>query len=89
MPSKIVLTGLLEDEGKAREGTTYRRRCLMEGLTAYCLALRKKCEILEPSVVTLKSGRKAVRGRAKDAPQYNVFRLVNASEAEQVESMRS
>ena len=26
----------------------------MEGLTAYCLPLRKMCEILEPGVVTLK-----------------------------------
>lgn len=61
----------------------------MEGLTAYCLPLRKMCEILEPSVVTLKNGRKAVRGRAKDAPQYTIFRIVSDSEAERVESMLS
>ena len=61
----------------------------MEGLTAYCLALRRRCEILEPRVVTLKNGRKAVRGRAKDAPQYTVFRIVSDSEAKQVESMLS
>ncbi len=60
----------------------------MEGLTAYCFQLRRKCEILEPSVVTLKNGRKAVRGRAKDAPQYTIFRIVSDSEAKQVESMR-
>ncbi len=61
----------------------------MEGLTAYCLPLRKMCEIIEPSVVTLKNGRKAVRGRAKEAPQYTVLRIVSDSEAEQVESMLS
>ena len=61
----------------------------MEGLTAYCFALRRRCEILEPSVVTLKNGRKAVRGRAKDAPQHTVFRFVSDSEAKQVESMLS
>ena len=61
----------------------------MEGLTAYCLALRKRCEILEPSVVTLKNGRKAIRGLAKDAPQYTVFRMVSDAEAKQVEAMLS
>ncbi len=58
----------------------------MEGLTAYCLALRRRCEILEPSVVTLRNGRKAVRGRAKDAPEYTVFRILSESEAQQVEA---
>ena len=47
------------------------------------------CEILEPSVVTLKNGRKAVRGRVKDAPQYTALRIVSDSEAKQVESMLS
>jgi len=59
----------------------------MEGLTAYCLPLRRMCEILEPRLVTLKNGRKAVRGRAKDAPQYTIFRIVSDSEAKRVESM--
>ena len=59
----------------------------MEGLTAYCLPLRRMCEILEPRLVTLKNGRKAVRGRAKDAPQYTIFRIVSDAEAKQVESM--
>ena len=61
----------------------------MEGLTAYCLPLRKRCEILEPKLVTLKNGRKAVRGRAKDAPQYTIFRIVSDSEAKQIESILS
>ena len=61
----------------------------MEGLTAYCLALRRTCEILEPKVVTLRNGRKAVRGRAKDAPEYTVFRILSESEAQQVESQLS
>ena len=47
------------------------------------------CEIVDPGVVTLKNGRKAVRGRAKDAPQYTIFRIVSESEAEQVEAMLS
>ena len=61
----------------------------MEGLTAYCLPLRKRCEILEPQIVTLKNGRKAVRGRAKDAPQHTVYRMVSDSEAKQLESKLS
>ena len=59
----------------------------MEELTAYCLPLRRRCEILEPKLVTMKNGRKAVRGKAKDAPQYTIFRIVSDSEAEQVESL--
>ena len=61
----------------------------MDKLTAYCLALRRSCEILEPRVVTLKNGRKALRGQAKDAPQYTVFRIQSESEAKQVESKLS
>ena len=59
----------------------------MEELTAYCLPLRKMCEIVEPSVVTLKNGRKAVRGRAKEAPQHTVFRILSDAEAKEVEAM--
>lgn len=61
----------------------------MEGLTAYCLPLRRTCEIQDPSVVTLKNGRKAVRGQAKDAPQYTIFRIVSDAEAKRVDSMLS
>ena len=61
----------------------------MEGITAYCLPLRRMCEILEPRLVTLKNGRRAVRGRAKEAPQYTVFRIVNDTEAKQIESILS
>ena len=61
----------------------------MEEITAYCLPLRKRCEILEPSIVTMKNGRKAIRGKAKDAPQYTVFRIVSESEAKQMESLLS
>ncbi|MCY4653698.1 MAG: hypothetical protein OXC95_11110 [Dehalococcoidia bacterium] len=61
----------------------------MEAITAYCLPLRRMCEILEPRLVTLKNGRRAVRGRAKEAPQYTVFRIVNDTEAKQIESILS
>ena len=61
----------------------------MEGLTAYCLPLRRTCEILEPRVITMKNGRKAVQGKAKDAPQYTIFRIVSDSEAKQLESKLS
>ena len=59
----------------------------MEELTAYCLPLRKRCEILEPRIVTMKNGRKAVRGKAKDAPQHTIFRIVSDAEAEKLESV--
>jgi hypothetical protein len=61
----------------------------LEGLTAYCFALRRRCEIIDPTLVTLKNGRKAVRGRAKDAPQHTVFRIVSDAQARQVEAQLS
>jgi hypothetical protein len=57
----------------------------MSMLTAYCFALRKRSEIINPVVVTLKNGRKAVRGRAKDAPEHTVFRLVSDAQARELE----
>jgi len=56
----------------------------MENLTAYCLPLRRRCEIEGPSLIVLKNGRKAVTGRAKDAPQYKVFRILSDSEANEL-----
>lgn len=44
---------------------------------------------MDPTLVTLKNGRKAVRGRAKDAPQHTVFRIVSDAQARQVESQLS
>ena len=51
---------------------------------ANCLP-RRLCEILEPSAATLKNGRKTVWGRANDAPQDTIFRIVSGAEARHVE----
>ncbi len=61
----------------------------MSTLTAYCFGTRRQSEIIEPVIVTLKNGRKAVRGKAKDAPQYTVFRTLSDHEAKEVEAMLS
>ncbi len=52
-------------------------------LTAYCFGIRKSSGILNPELVTLKNGRRAVKGLCKDAPQYKVFRILSEVEAEE------
>ena len=42
-------------------------------LTAYSLKLRKTVEILNPKIVTMKNGRKAVQGVAAEDPSAKVF----------------
>ena len=56
-------------------------------LTAYCVGLKKLVEIKDPELVTLKNGRKAVKGVAANNPGYRVFRILGTSEVAEVESM--
>ncbi len=44
----------------------------MVELTAYSMKLRKKVSIKDPELVTMKSGRKAVRGVAAEDPTTRV-----------------
>ena len=50
----------------------------MEELKAYSVKLRKMVTIQNPEIVTLKNGRKAVRGVAAEDPSSKVIRIVNA-----------
>ena len=59
----------------------------MEELKAYSVKLRKMVTIKDPEIVTLKNGRKAVRGVAEEDPSSNVMRLVNAEQAEKIRQM--
>ena len=56
-------------------------------LTGYCMGLKKVVDIKDPEIVTMKNGRKAVKGVAEEAPEYKVFRILGRSEEAEVESM--
>ena len=56
----------------------------MVELTAYSLKLKKTVAIEDPELVTLKSGRKAVRGVAAEDPSSKVIRIVSDKQAEEI-----
>ena len=53
-------------------------------LKAYSVKLRKMVTIKDPELVTLKNGRKAVRGVASEDPSSKVFRIVSDGQAEEL-----
>ena len=54
----------------------------MERLTAYSVKLKKWVFIKDPELITLKSGRKAVRGVAEEDPSVVVVRIISDRQAE-------
>lgn len=54
-------------------------------LTAFNLRTKRRAEILQPEVVTLKDGRRAVRGLAADDGITRVFRIISPGEAKLLE----
>ncbi len=56
-------------------------------LTAYSVKLRKKVEIANPEIVTMKNGRKAVQGVAAEDPSSKVFRILGDKEVAEVEKL--
>lgn len=59
----------------------------MDELKTYSVKLRKMVTIKDPEIVTLKNGRKAVRGVAAEDPSSKVIRFVNAEQAEKIQGM--
>ena len=59
----------------------------MDELKAYSVKLRKMVSIKDPEVVTLKNGRKAVRGVAVEDPPSKVIRIVSDKQAEEIQGM--
>ena len=57
----------------------------MEELKAYSVKLRKMVTIKDPEIVTLKNGRKAVRGVASEDPSSKVLRIVSDKQAEEIQ----
>ena len=53
-------------------------------LTAYSVKLRKVVDIVEPKIVTMKNGRKAVQGFAAEDPTSKVFRILGDKEVAEV-----
>ena len=56
-------------------------------LKAYSVKLRKMVDIKDPELVTLKNGRKAVRGVASEDPSSKVIRIVSEKQAEEIRGM--
>ena len=59
----------------------------MVEMTAYSVKLRKMVAIKDPELVTLKNGRKAVRGVAEEDPSNKVIRIVSDKQAEEIRRM--
>ncbi len=61
----------------------------MPVLTAYCTKLRKKVEMAQIELVTMKNGRPAAKGVAKEDPTLSVFRILSKAEHEQLSKAMS
>ncbi|MXY43860.1 MAG: hypothetical protein F4Y50_07395 [Dehalococcoidia bacterium] len=57
----------------------------MERLTAYSVKLKKKVFIKDPELITLKNGRRAVRGVAEEDPSVVVIVIISDKQAEALE----
>ena len=55
-------------------------------ITGYCMGLKKVVKIVEPEIVTMKNGRKAVKGRAEEDRNYKVFKILGSAKIEQIEA---
>jgi hypothetical protein len=54
-------------------------------IKAYNLRTRQQCTVLNPEIVTMKTGRKAVRGVASDDEKTRVFRILSEAEVAQLQ----
>ena len=55
-------------------------------ITGYCMGLKKVVTIVEPEIVTMKNGRKAVKGLAEEDRNYKVFKILGNEELAKVEA---
>jgi len=54
----------------------------MKEISAYNVKTRNKTTIKNPQLVTLKNGRKAIKGTAADDGKTSLFRIISDAEAE-------
>ena len=59
----------------------------MKELVAYNFKTRKKCEIINPELVTLRNGRKAIKGLAADDRQTMVFMMISDAKAKDFQQL--
>ena len=69
---------------KSRAKKEDAQETAMPVLTAYCTKLRKKVEMTQIELVTMKNGRPAAKGVAKEDPSLSVFRILSKAEAEEL-----
>jgi len=55
----------------------------MKVITAYNVKTRKKTNIKNPQLVTLKNGKKAIKGIAEDDGTTTLYRMISESEAKE------
>jgi hypothetical protein len=58
----------------------------MKEVTAYNVRTRKKSTIQNPELVTLKNGKKALKGIAADDGKTVLYRMISESEAKEWEA---
>jgi hypothetical protein len=58
----------------------------MENISAYNVRTRKKTTINNPQLVTMKNGRKAIKGIAADDGKTPVFRMLSVAQAKEYEA---
>jgi hypothetical protein len=60
----------------------------MKEMTAYNVKTRKKTAIKNPQLVTLKNGKKAVKGTAADDGKTTLFRIISAADAKDFQAKK-
>ena len=60
----------------------------MKTITGYNVKTRKKTNIKNPQLVTLKNGKKAIKGIAEDDGKTTLYRMISESEAKEFASSK-
>jgi len=56
---------------------------IMKEITAYNVKTRQKTNIKNPQLITMKNGRKAIKGIASDDGKTTLYRMISDSEAKE------
>jgi hypothetical protein len=60
----------------------------MKEISAYNVKTRKKTTLKDPKLITMKNGRKAIKGIAVDDGKTTLFRMVSDTEAKEFEAKK-
>jgi len=64
-----------------------QRKAMFANMTAYNVKLKKSETIQNPTVVTMKNGRHAIKGTGSDGT--GMFRIISKSQAEELRKRKS